>query len=169
VSQRLYQIRVPGINVRWPWARRIVSGEKSIETRGYPIPVHLLNRPLAVIETGAKSVSPSKGGSKARIIGLAIFSRCYKYSSKREWAEDASRHLVKPDDKSFPFEATNEKWAWIVAEVFLLPDEPEAPKKRGIVYAKECSLMVPGHLAERFNLRDGQAEPFAGRSPTIDP
>jgi len=68
--------KLTGINIQFPISRLILSGEKTVETRTYPIPEHYINQELAIIETPGRD-----GDFKARIVGTIIFSGCFRRQS----------------------------------------------------------------------------------------
>lgn len=118
-----------------------MTGEKTVETRGYPLPERYLNKNLALIETqGGRPKGSSE--TQARITGVVRFSSCFRYESVAEWAKDSKRHKVKPADPNFRFDATDEKWGWKI-DMIVQVDPPVAPpKRRGIKYAKKCIVPV---------------------------
>jgi hypothetical protein len=122
-----------GLNVQCPWASLLINGEKSVETRSYPMPLKYVGEPLAVIETPGKS-----GQFKSRIIGTITFSHCFKYKSKNEWINDYYRHLVDKHDEDYGWKYYKPKYGWVVSNVvkFNIPVDP--PNKRGIIFASEC-------------------------------
>lgn len=121
-----------GINIQWPISELIISGEKTIETRTYPIPENYLNQEMLLIETPGKS-----GKFKARIRAIIIFKKCFKYSSKTQFHKDVKKHCVEKgsiwDWKDKP------KWGWEV-EVVKILTKPKPVKKHGIVYRKDIKL-----------------------------
>src|SRR4029450_4821616 len=58
-------VTLPGINIQVPWAEAILSGQKVIETRFYPLPGKWVGQPLAVIETPGRA-----RGFKSHIAGF---------------------------------------------------------------------------------------------------
>lgn len=135
------RITTPGINVRWPWSEFIANGTKTIETRAYPLPVKYLNQIIAIIETQGDR-STSSGISKARIVALVRISKCYRYGSRSQWVADKARHKVAEDDPSFKYDENSEKWAWVIDSVRKIYPPVAPPKKRGIKYAKACSIPI---------------------------
>jgi len=126
---------VPGVNVQWPWSQLIVEGKKSVETRGYPLPAKYINVPMALIQTpGHESGHPSN----ASIVAIVVFSRCFQYSTEEAWLKDIRRHLVPPDHNSFKFFQENEKWGWEIKSIE--PHSAPAPKRKGIVFTKNCKI-----------------------------
>ena len=130
---------IPGVNIQWPWSRLILEGQKTVETRGYPLPEKYLNQDLAIIETpGPKG--KKFGIAESRIIGIVRFSGSFKYESFEDWAEDHDRHRVAVNDPTFAFSKDQEKWGWIISEVTELKKTRPAPAKRGIVFATNCEI-----------------------------
>ena len=126
----------PGINIQYPWSQLLVSGEKTVETRGYPLPAKYAGKPLAIIETPG----PTKPRFKARIIGVITFSHSIQYKTYAEWDADRGRHRVPANDPAFRFRAGKKKYGWVVKEVTRLKTPVVAPSKRGIVFASACSI-----------------------------
>lgn len=123
----------PGINIQYPFSQLILIKSKKVETREYPLPAHLVNVELALIET------PGDGNVfKARIIGTIKFSESFKYESMASFRNDFERHLVEPASK-FDWK-TKPKWGWVVSYVKPLKRPILAPKNKGICFTKEISL-----------------------------
>ena len=129
------KIRVPGINIQSPWSELILSGDKIIETRSYPIPKHLLNVKIAIIETKRNK------GNPAKIVGIICFTECYQYKDYNHWVSEYDLHKVPKDDPLFGFKQEEAKWAWRISEYIRIPHQAP-PKKRGIKYAKECEIIL---------------------------
>lgn len=125
---------LPGLNIQYPISRLILSGEKTVETRIYPLPDIYIGREMAIIETPGKT-----GKFKARIVGIVVFSRCFKYKSKRQFYDDIEKHRVTPDSP-WRWEPSKPKWGWEIDKVHLLKEPKTAPLKRGIVYTKDIRL-----------------------------
>ena len=122
-----------GINIQYPISRYIISGEKTIETRTYPLPDKYKNVDLAFIET------PGQGGNfKSRIVGLIRFSGCFKYEGRDKFYEDFERHLVSMKSR-WAWDG-RDKWGWVIDEVRPLDGEIEIKQKKGIVWTSEVSL-----------------------------
>jgi hypothetical protein len=131
---------IPGINIQWPWSVLLVSGQKTVETRSYPIPGHYIGVELAVIETPGPHGMREAGIDKARIIGTIVFDGFFQYQTKDTWMRDIKRHCVPADDHLFAFRDGEPKWGWTVAKVTSFAVPMPAPSPRGIVFAKECRL-----------------------------
>lgn len=134
------KLRVPGINVQWPWSELLVSKKKRIETRRYPLPDRLKGQWIAIIETPGRT-GKKAGIDRARVIGLIKFNRCKQYLSLTEWLKDQQLHLVSEDDPLFAFKEDEPKYGWIVSDVRRIPAQP-APSPRGIVYSKPFDVIV---------------------------
>ena len=133
------QITIPGLNIQYPWSQLIVTGKKTVETRAYPIPLHLLNRELALIETPGR-MGKKHGISSARIIAIITFSNCFQYGSKEQWLNDKHRHRVALDDSQYTYTTKGSRWGWEISKVSPLQKPQEGPKRKGIVFTRECSV-----------------------------
>ena len=131
--------QIAGLNVQQPWAKLVVNGTKSIETRYYRMPKKHLGKPIAIIETPGPT-----GNFKARIIGIAVFGESFEYKSKLQFSRDEKKHLVDLEDESVGWKKGRTKWAWPIQSVVSLPTPTEAPRPRGIVFCSNC--LVPTKL-----------------------
>jgi hypothetical protein len=130
---------IPGLHIQWPWSQLILSGKKTVETRGYPLPKKYIGQSLAIIETPGRN-GAAAGLKKSHIVGVIKFSESFQYQSKAQWKNDAVHHLVQEDDRQFAFSPDKVKWGWIVAEVKKLPQPLPPPRKRGIIFASACKI-----------------------------
>jgi hypothetical protein len=119
-----------------------MSGEKTIETRGYPLPEKYKGVTLAVIETPGPRGLKEAGITKAKIIGTITFSRSKEYRTQREWALDANKHRVETDDPLFGFKEGKRKFGWMVESVSLIEPTIAAPSTKGIVFASRCEVPI---------------------------
>ena len=126
--------KLTGINIQFPISRLILSGEKTVETRTYPIPEHYIGRELAIIETPGRD-----GDFEARIVGTVIFSGCFAYQSKAKFYADAQRHHVSADSP-WCWNDEKPKWGWEISKMTKLKKSVPAPKRRGIVYTKNVEI-----------------------------
>lgn len=123
-------MNLPGLNVQAPWARLLLDGSKTIETRTYPLPTKHVGKDMWLIETPGRI-----GKFKARVIGIIRFSSYKQYTSEREFNNDIDLHLVRPTDPNFAWNAKIRKFGWVVERV--KPISPfAAPSSRGHVYAR---------------------------------
>jgi hypothetical protein len=132
-------ITLPGINIQAPWAQAIVSGQKVIETRFYPMPKQWVGQPLVIIETPGKARN-----FKSRIAGFVIFGRSWCYTDKAAFTRDRVKHLVDPDDPLFGWQQDDRpKWAWPIQWVEA-DQQPLPPGLRaGIRYARAVEILRP--------------------------
>ena len=123
-----------GINVQFPISELIISKEKTIETRTYPIPDRYVGEEMILIETPGK-----KGKFKARMRAIVVFTSCFKYSSEKQFYKDVRRHCVTRDS-DWAWVPGKEKWGWevVVRRVFKTP--LPLKKRSGIVYSKDIVL-----------------------------
>ena len=121
-----------GLNIQWPISKLILSGEKTIETRTYPLPEKHLNKILVLVETPGKN-----GGFVARTIALIQITGCFKYNSKKEFYADYKYHKVSTDSP-WAWSNIKPKWAWQVKVVKKL--NPKIVSQKGIVFRKNISI-----------------------------
>lgn len=131
---------MPGINIQWPWSQRILSGDKLVETRTYPLPEKYIGQELAIIETPGRQRKSSTGPRSAQIIGIVVFSGSFQYRSRAQWRNDKVRHCVDVDDILFGWANDRLKFGWEIQSVFKLRNPLEAPKRRGIIFASNCLI-----------------------------
>lgn len=122
-----------GINIQFPISQLILSGNKTVETRTYPIPSKYLNEHLLMIETPGKT-----GNFKARIVAIIKFTSCFKYKNEKEFYSDTSKHRV---DKNSPW-AWNEKskFGWDVEVVKIFPQPIKLTKNKGIKFTQNIKI-----------------------------
>ena len=126
-----------GLELKKAWSDLILSGEKTIETRLYPLPEHLLKRPIAMLVV-PKHVSVFKSGlsdapspGDAKISGFVLFHACRAYESRAAWEADFQHHRV-PNDSVFAWQdggPTMYAWEILTAEV-IRPHPPSPAMKR---------------------------------------
>lgn len=131
---------IPGINIQAPWSQLILCGQKTVETRSYPLPERHKGKMLAIIETPGRD----KGLSKAKMIGVVVFSDSFLYENREDWLMDIDRHLVQPNDPLYKYTPNKPKYGWAVQSVVRLESFVPPPKKRGIIFASEC--IIPGQF-----------------------
>ena len=121
-----------GINIQYPISREILAGNKTVETRTYPLPESYIGKTLLLIETPGKSRT-----FKSRVIAKFKISRCFLYTSKKAFYRDSKRHLVTPDSlwawKDKP------KWGWEIDYVKPLKKQIEVTGI-GIKYTKSIII-----------------------------
>lgn len=123
-----------GINIQYPISQLIVSGEKTIETRTYPIPPKFIGKNLALVETPGKS-----SGFKSRIIAIIKFGPSFKYSSKKEFYLDSARHCVTPTS-TWAWKQETPKWGWPILECHPLKKTSIINCRLGIKYTNDLIL-----------------------------
>lgn len=123
-------MKLPGLNVQAPWARLLLDGSKTIETRTYPLPKKYVGQELWLIETPGRL-----GKFKARVIGVITFSTSKRYKSEAEFNDEIDLHLVRPSDPDYSWQNDVPKYGWIVESVRDVRTF-EAPTPRGIVYSR---------------------------------
>jgi hypothetical protein len=120
-----------GINIQIPWSRLLINGDKSVETRSYPLPKKYEGVELALIETPGKY-----GRFKSHIIGIITFSHSFQYPDKQAWIDDYNRHKVEEGDEFCDWNENKKKYGWVVASINKFDNHiPISKKNRGIVFA----------------------------------
>jgi hypothetical protein len=114
-----------------PWCELLLSGEKTVETRGYPLPDRLKHEWVWLIETPGP-----KGKFKARVRGRIKFSESIQYRNKSRWLADYSKHRVSPEDPQYAYTSERPKYGWLVEDVESCERPFAPPARRGIVYSK---------------------------------
>lgn len=131
---------LPGINIQWPWSQLLLSGDKTVETRAYPLPRKYFGVELALIETPGPRGRREARIESARIVGVITFSGSNEYLDREQWILDFKRHRVPPEDTMFRFKRGNRKFGWVVKSAVRLGKPIPAPKPRGIIFASQCKI-----------------------------
>lgn len=132
-------ISLPGINIQAPWAKAILTGRKTIETRCYPMPKQWEGQLLVIIETPGK-----KGGFSSRVAGFVIFGKSYRYDSRLSFMREQKAHLVEPEDPVFGWsEGSKPKWGWPVVKIYRYTQTLPLGFRRGIRYSKAVPITKP--------------------------
>lgn len=105
-----------GINIQYPISRLIIDGEKTIETRTYPLPEKYLNQELLLVETPG-----SKGKFKSRIVGIIKFTNCFLYQDKKAFNQDYEKHFVDKDSDWWWTDKPKYGWEVKLIKVFKEP------------------------------------------------
>lgn len=127
--------KVTGINIQYPISSLILSGEKTIETRTYPMPAKYVGEEMAIVETPGK-----EGKFKARIVGIIVFGASFKYQSEKSFYKDTKKHCVNANSMWKWVEA-KPKWGWPILKVKKLNAALPAPKKKGIKFTHNVSIL----------------------------
>lgn len=126
--------RFVGINIQYPISRLILSGEKTIETRTYPLPKEFVNSWVAIVETPGPS-----GEFKSRIVAIAKFGESFEYESEKKFYKDTTKHRV---DRSSPWAWTSSKpkWGWPILQIIELKKPELLSKRIGIKYTRDLNV-----------------------------
>ncbi|RHY34867.1 hypothetical protein DYB32_001834 [Aphanomyces invadans] len=115
-----------------PYTDWILRGRKTIETRRYPFPSHLLHKPIWLLESPSGVVGSSSLPSvvdlsatpRVRVVGRIVVSASYEYTSRAQWDADAENHCVPPDSGYAWTEGTGQYFGWTVASASALSHAP---------------------------------------------
>lgn len=120
---------VIGLNIREPYATLIATGQKTIETRSYHIPEHLLNTEIAIVATGGA----------ARVIGSMVVSGCSKYTDENQFRLEFASHLVARGS-TFDWSDEKPKYRWHICDARFFSEQIDAPSRTGMVWRKDCQV-----------------------------
>lgn len=124
---------LPGVNIQFPISRLIVSGDKTVETRTYPLPKHYVGQPMFLVETPG-----SEGNFPARAVAVIEFGEPFIYSSEKEFWSDAKNHCV---DKNSKWKWNDKpKWGWPINKVEPLKYPIALKGPKGIRFTKSINL-----------------------------
>lgn len=113
------------LEMQAPWARRLLDGKKTVETRSYPLPAGLVGRQIELFESqpgkdGVSSVGDLVETCAAGLlaVGRVVFRATEAYETRESWAGDAGRHLVDPSvDGAYGWKGPGSVHGWVVGEV----------------------------------------------------
>ena len=126
------KLRFSGINIQYPISQKILSGDKTIETRTYPLPSKYENTVLLLVETPGQARAFA-----SRIVGKITFGKSFRYANKKAFYQDKKRHLVDLGSKWAWREKP--KWGWPIKKIVAI--KSQKPSKRlGIVFTKDLSI-----------------------------
>lgn len=118
-----------GINIQIPWSFLLINGDKTVETRSYPLPKKYERVELALIETPGKY-----GRFKSRIIGTITFSHSFQYPDKQAWIDDYNRHKVEEGDEFFYWNENKPKYGWVVSDINKFDKPKNILCRKGIIF-----------------------------------
>lgn len=128
------KVAFTGINIQFPISRLILSGEKTIETRTYPIPPKLISEDLVIIETPGRS-----GAFKSRMVGLIRFANSFEYESEPAFYRDERKHKVSRSSP-WAWNQSKGKWGWPIVNVREFREPLPLLKPTGIRYSTGINL-----------------------------
>lgn len=139
-----------------PWAEPILTGEKTVETRGYELPGDTTDPAVHVLY----ETSPEGRGA----VGVVEFKRGGQYKDKQAWKNDSQNHCVPETDKKYAWKDGCKKFKWEVSRKvrlgspFKMPDDPNRQKQgaRNHKYWKQNLAELPKEL--RDTVRKGLTE-----------
>ncbi|KAL3787611.1 hypothetical protein ACHAWO_005967 [Cyclotella atomus] len=128
-----------GLEMQCPYAEHLISGRKTIETRGYALPTHLLTRSSddseqvrieileseagkdgvssipdhVVVLTGNESIDDQSSGPFLLRKGWCTFIGSFKYTSREQFEADECKHLVQPTS-GYGWDDKRPIYGWVV-------------------------------------------------------
>ncbi|KAK9803040.1 hypothetical protein WJX72_012526 [[Myrmecia] bisecta] len=85
-----------------PWCARILSGEKTVECRRYPLPSKLQGKAIWLVESCGEEGVPvlgdvvNAGDPAGTIVGWVEFAGCKAYKCEADFISDVAKHCVQP-------------------------------------------------------------------------
>ncbi len=118
-----------GLEMQHPYSEFVLTGQKSIESRAYPLPEALINVKIEILqsEKGQDGVSAvpdrvtlhkssdnnSSLQSPLQRIGWVTFAKCIQYTSLEEFEADQDKHLVDPNS-GYGWNDERPMYGWVV-------------------------------------------------------
>jgi hypothetical protein len=146
-----------GLEVQEPWARLILDGKKTIETRGYALPEALWNQKIWILEAkvgergpGCSSVDDvihlqNNTNDIITCIGWCVFDRIFRYNTRLQFESDLDQHLV-PSTCKFAFNEHKDVYGWVVSSCGYLENNNEEPWDVAIRRMRSLFLLKRGDL-----------------------
>ena len=154
-----------GINIQRPWARMILEGRKTVETRKYPLKGYM-GEDLWIIETkgdlgnyvdansdaaflvptgGGETGAPVAAGARqrfeSRIVGMLRFEEGFQYHDVDQWRGDVGRHCITKGHFEWN-PAKSNMYGWRVATARLLAEPQVEPRTKGMIGATATSRVA---------------------------
>jgi hypothetical protein len=140
------KICLPGINIQYPISELILSGQKTVETRTYPIPDKYKNVPMLLIETPGRT-----GKFKSRIRAVIKFNDSFPYKSSKDFYKDIERHAVSPTSL-WKWVEEKPKWGWPVEVIDIFETPFRLNKKTGIRFTTSIEIDIRRHSKSSRNV-----------------
>ena len=118
-----------GLEMQQPYSEFVLNGQKSIESRAYPLPEALIDVKIEILqsEKGQDRVSSvpdrvilqkssdnsSSIQSPLKRIGWVKFAKCIQYKSLERFEADQEKHLVDPNS-GYSWNDDRPMYGWVV-------------------------------------------------------
>mmetsp|Transcript_20505 Transcript_20505/g.33509 ORF Transcript_20505/g.33509 Transcript_20505/m.33509 type:complete len:173 (-) Transcript_20505:599-1117(-) len=118
-----------GLEMQQPYSEFVLTGQKSIESRAYPLPEALIDAKIEILQSergqdGISSVpdrvtlhksreNSSSSQSPLQRIGWVKFVKCIQYTSRERFEADQEKHLVDPKS-GYGWNDKREMYGWVV-------------------------------------------------------
>lgn len=118
-----------GLEMQQPYSEFVLNGQKSIESRAYPLPEALIDVKIEILqsEKGQDRVSSvpdrvilqkssdnnSSIQSPLKRIGWVKFAKCIQYKSRERFEADREKHLVDPNS-GYSWNDDRPMYGWVV-------------------------------------------------------
>mmetsp|Transcript_9189 Transcript_9189/g.13858 ORF Transcript_9189/g.13858 Transcript_9189/m.13858 type:complete len:667 (-) Transcript_9189:1525-3525(-) len=118
-----------GLEMQQPYSKFVLNGQKSIESRAYPLPEALIDAKIEILQSekgldGVSSVPDrvtlnksrddnSSTPSPLKRIGWVTFAKCIQYTTREEFEADREKHLVDPNS-GYGWNDERPIYGWVV-------------------------------------------------------
>ena len=118
-----------GLEMQQPYSALVLCGQKSIESRAYPLPEALIDAKIEILQSekgqdGVSSVPDrvtlhksseisSSTQSPLQRIGWVTFIKCIQYTSRERFEADQEKHLVDPNS-GYGWNDERPMYGWVV-------------------------------------------------------
>jgi len=130
-------VKTVGLEMQHPWAKMLLNGTKTIETRSYPLPADLLGKTIYILESRPTlnngtphSCVPNEIltgeltdedhfisiEDYVTLIGKCTFESCKTYDNYGLFHLDRSEHCV-PEESIFDYKSGSVVYGWVVEDV----------------------------------------------------
>lgn len=119
-----WKVHAFGLEMQDPWARHVLTGAKSIETRSYDLPPALIGKKIAILQSrqgraGISAVSDTLdlNSGTVELVGWCIFDRVCAYRDQAAFKVDEARHMVRSDSEyGWKAGSTEVIYGWMISE-----------------------------------------------------
>lgn len=122
------------LEVQAPWARALVDGSKTVETRRYPLPEWARGVEVWILETvtglaNASALGDAPAAGAALLVGTCVFRDEVAYDGEARWRSDEARHLVA-EGSPYDWDGSA-RYGWVVGSAAAAaPPAPCPPLER---------------------------------------
>ena len=127
------------LEVQPPYGQLIIDSIKVVETRRYQLPIHLLHKPIYLLQStkGVDGVSVLPDDIEVNtdnlvIIGEIVIDEVLQYTSMQRYNDDRPLHCV-PVDSSYNYVEGCELYGWRIASIVKYETAINNPKLKRLM------------------------------------